>query len=150
MLEIIGGFEGGEPIDFSVLRKLQLEGNGASGWFATTAMSCASTLEELQIEERARNFVARPRGHFSVLRTVDVNGLDTSGWFASFAESCSATLEDLTVTDNDQFVHQFPGNFAKLRELNLRGVGAHRCHVTVPETCVQRRSGVSELAGLYR
>eukprot|EP00918_Siedleckia_nematoides_P061571 GHVU01134371.1.p1 GENE.GHVU01134371.1~~GHVU01134371.1.p1 ORF type:complete len:106 (-),score=8.17 GHVU01134371.1:180-497(-) len=73
--------------DFRVLRKVAVDGIGASRWFATIAMRCASTLEELQIRVPYW-FVRRLPTRFANLRRLTFEGDGANICEVTVPETC--------------------------------------------------------------
>eukprot|EP00918_Siedleckia_nematoides_P100922 GHVU01220514.1.p1 GENE.GHVU01220514.1~~GHVU01220514.1.p1 ORF type:complete len:136 (-),score=14.19 GHVU01220514.1:110-517(-) len=115
-----------------------------SSWFSWIAGGCASTLEELWIDEDGHELVEEIRMlacDFKVLRKVGVWGKGASTWCATMvAIGFASTVEELTIRELHRFEDQLPGEFTKLRRLTFEGHGAETCRVTVGETCVQTRN----------
>eukprot|EP00918_Siedleckia_nematoides_P014765 GHVU01032044.1.p1 GENE.GHVU01032044.1~~GHVU01032044.1.p1 ORF type:complete len:180 (+),score=5.33 GHVU01032044.1:254-793(+) len=57
------------PLHFTILRKVHLHGKGAIKWFATFALGCAYTLEDLRIDD-SHQFLQAFSVDFRVLRMI--------------------------------------------------------------------------------
>eukprot|EP00918_Siedleckia_nematoides_P043141 GHVU01094356.1.p1 GENE.GHVU01094356.1~~GHVU01094356.1.p1 ORF type:complete len:363 (+),score=32.68 GHVU01094356.1:853-1941(+) len=93
-----GSFVEGMPSDFTRVKRLVLQGNGASKWFATFATGDVTTLEYLHILEYS-NFVKGIPSDFRMLRNVDVEGKGASTWFANISKGCTSSLGKIRIDD---------------------------------------------------
>eukprot|EP00918_Siedleckia_nematoides_P079324 GHVU01173688.1.p1 GENE.GHVU01173688.1~~GHVU01173688.1.p1 ORF type:complete len:126 (-),score=7.94 GHVU01173688.1:146-523(-) len=74
------------PGDFNVLRKVIVDGDGASRWFATDAMGWTS-LEELHIWDGDR-FVHQLPGSYVKLRALNMGGDGVECCYVTVPETC--------------------------------------------------------------
>eukprot|EP00918_Siedleckia_nematoides_P015293 GHVU01033096.1.p1 GENE.GHVU01033096.1~~GHVU01033096.1.p1 ORF type:complete len:188 (+),score=17.46 GHVU01033096.1:59-622(+) len=139
-----GQFTEGTPGHFAVLQTVDVQGKGASRWFATMSTGCASTLKKLRIKDRS-DFVEVAPGRFTVLRKLTVQGVGASRWFAAIAGRCALTLEDVSLSCySEELATEVPGDFRVLRKVDVHGRGASRwfeaismrCASTLEEVCI--------------
>eukprot|EP00918_Siedleckia_nematoides_P036181 GHVU01078615.1.p1 GENE.GHVU01078615.1~~GHVU01078615.1.p1 ORF type:complete len:658 (+),score=89.29 GHVU01078615.1:391-2364(+) len=125
------------PGDFRALRRVDLQGDGASMLFASMSKRCASTLEVLRITERTGAFSNRKEvaGALRNLRVVELRGLGSGAWFPSISERCASSVTELLLVDDDGLPRQVPGVFGRLRRAILRGHGAGQFFESVSEHC---------------